>query len=122
MSDAGTAQAKRPSILLACSGWLALAATLLPAGFIPRSATVALFLALGPGTALLRHWSVPDPLERWVMNVALSAAITMLLAEVQVILHLWQPYVTLAILAAFTTAAATTPPYFDYQISHRRPS
>ena len=66
------AQARRRSILLALSGWVALAATWLPAGSVVRPLVVAAFLASCPGAAMLGWWPDTDRLERAVLAVALS--------------------------------------------------
>lgn len=92
------------SVALGASGWLALAATLLPAGSPVRSLAVAAFLVCGPGAALVRRfWPGRDKLERAVVAVALSISVSVLVTELQTFAGFWQPRGSLAILALFTT-------------------
>jgi uncharacterized membrane protein len=97
-----------PSVTLAVSGWVALAATWLPAGSGVRSVAVAIFLLSCPGTALVRRfWPGKDRLERAVLAVALSIAVSVLVTEAQTFAGLWQPRWSIAILALLTTVLAT---------------
>lgn len=105
MRRARPARALAVSTALALSGWTALAASYLPAGFTGRPLVVGAFLLLCPGAASMRFWPVGDRLERAVLSVAVSAGLAVAVVEVQLFAHLWQPRATLAVLAAFTTAA-----------------
>jgi uncharacterized membrane protein len=106
MSRATTA-IPRWSIALAASGWVALAATLLPAGSVVRSGAVAIFLLCCPGLALVRRvWPGKDRLERAVMSVALSVSVAILVTEMQTFAGLWQPRGSVALLALLTTVLA----------------
>lgn len=80
----------RPSTaLLAASGWAALAATALPALSPPRVAVTLAFLAVCPGTAVLRiaaktgHEDAarPEPLLAAALAVAVSLALATLVSE-----------------------------------------
>ncbi|MFJ2116177.1 hypothetical protein ACIOEX_30545 [Streptomyces sp. NPDC087850] len=98
---------------LALSGWLALAATELPPGAPARWIPVLLFVALGPGCALLL------PLPRGLRPgarlevVALAAPLSLSLAVLTATaLHLVAGFTVglfLGSLAAFTTVAALLP-------------
>jgi hypothetical protein len=99
----------RPHPFLAASGWLALVATALPAGNLVRIAAVALFLFFAPGVAVVRHWRGRDPLGRFILAIALSAALAMLVAEGQALAHVWAPRLTLVLLAGITSVAALVP-------------
>ncbi|MEE1787361.1 hypothetical protein PUR71_31330 [Streptomyces sp. SP17BM10] len=75
--------------VLTVSGWVALAATTLPAPLLPlRAVVVAAFLLLCPGAAALRVTHAVragrrrDPLEAVVLTVAFSIAIDTAVAEV----------------------------------------
>ena len=97
---------RRSSWVLAASGWVALAATLLPAGSIVRPVLVAAFFLYCPGTAALRRCHLPGGLEQAVLRLALSISISVLVAEAQTFLGWWSPRSTVAVLAAATTAGA----------------
>jgi uncharacterized membrane protein len=88
------------------SGWLAVAASLLPAGFIVRLVAVWAFVLVCPGAAFLRYWPVRDRLERLVLGVALSSAVALLVAEGLVIVKAWIPWLALCILASLTSVSA----------------
>lgn len=104
------AQARRRSILLALSGWVALAATWLPAGSVVRPLVVAAFLASCPGAAMLGWWPDTDRLERAVLAVALSISAALAVTEAQTLLGLWGPRLSMAILALITAGAALAAP------------
>lgn len=97
-------------VALAASGWLALAAGALPGGWPLRWLPVLLFVALGPGLALL----VPRPddasrLAAVALAAPLSLALATLTATSLFLLEAFSVTVFLGALAAFTTAAAVLP-------------
>ena len=91
------------SLGLAASGWIALLATWLPAGFILRPISLAAFLVWCPGAALMQRWTAGDRLERGVVTVAMSIGLTAIVAESQAYGGFWDPRGTVAILAFVTT-------------------
>ncbi|MEU2657492.1 hypothetical protein ABZ615_19470 [Streptomyces sp. NPDC007325] len=98
---------------VAASGWLALAATLLPDGFPLRWAPVLLFVCLGPGTALLH----PQPrglrpgarLEAFALAAPLSLALAALTATFLFLIGGFSVPAFLVPLAALTTVATLLP-------------
>ncbi|WP_175409452.1 hypothetical protein [Streptomyces sp. TRM64462] len=98
-------------VALAASGWVALAATALPGGWPLRWVPVLVFVALGPGLALL----VPRPgggsarLETVALAAPLSLALAVLTATSLFLLEAFSVALFLGALAAFTTAAAALP-------------
>jgi hypothetical protein len=111
-------------------GWLALAALALPGGSPLRGAAVALFLAAGPGAALVgicrpalgarpaegpverrdpdfeRH---SDLLERLMLAVFASVSVAMLVATVLIAAHAFSGQRVLLTLTLLTTLAAFCP-------------
>ena len=104
-------------IALALSGWIALAATRLPAGSTPRVAIAALFLLACPGLALVRipaavrarHGRAMEPLETAVLAVALSLAAGALVSEAFYLTDSFTLARAGAVLALLTSLAALTP-------------
>ncbi|WP_320783111.1 hypothetical protein [Streptomyces sp. CRN 30] len=117
-------------MLPAFGGWLALAALALPGGSPPRGAAVAVFLAAGPGAALIRICgpalrSRPaegpvdrrdaaferqsDLMERVMLAVLLSVCAVMLVATVLIATHTFSGERVLLILTLLTTLAAFCP-------------
>ena len=108
------------SVALGLSGWVALAATLLPAGSLIRSIAVAFFLVGGPGMALVgRFWPGRDRLERAVMAIALSISVSVLVTELQTFAGWWQPRGSLAILAVITTLLTVRRPATHPRVEER---
>ena len=104
-------------IALALSGWIALAATRLPAASPARVTIAALFLLTCPGLALVR---IPaairarcghalEPLETAVLTVALSFAAGALVSEAFYLTDTFTPARAGAVLALITSAAALCP-------------
>lgn len=99
--------------VVAASGWLALAATLLPDGFPLRWPPVLLFVCLGPGVALLH----PQPrgllpgarLEALALAAPLSLALAALTATFLFLIGGFSVPAFLVPLAAFTTAVTLLP-------------
>ncbi|MCA1217336.1 hypothetical protein [Streptomyces sp. 8L] len=98
---------------LALSGWVALAATLLPSGAFLRWAPVLLFVTFGPGLALL----YPQPgrprpaarLETLALAAPLSWSLATLAATALFLVQGFSATVFLISLAAFCTVAALLP-------------
>ncbi|GGW32067.1 hypothetical protein [Streptomyces griseoloalbus] len=111
-------------------GWLALAALALPGGSPLRGAAVAVFLAAGPGAALvglcgpaLRARSARGPvetrrpdfarrsdqLERLMLTVLLSVGAVMVVATVLIATHTFSAQRVLLALTLLTTLAAFCP-------------
>jgi uncharacterized membrane protein len=96
-------------LALAASGWFVLGLTTLPIGGGLRAVAAFIFLLACPGAAVVRHWPSEDGLERFVLAVGVSMALTMVVAETLIVTHTWSAPVGLAILAGFTTAGALVP-------------
>jgi uncharacterized membrane protein len=99
----------RGAIVLACSGWVVLAATALPAGSILRAALAVAFVSACPGAALGRFWPERDLLERCVLAVAISTALAMLVAEGLILADFWSARLAVSVLATITTTASLLP-------------
>ncbi|MGW3987618.1 hypothetical protein [Streptomyces sp. NPDC004830] len=112
-------------------GWLALAALALPGGSPLRGAAVVLFLAAGPGAALVRVCAPAlaahpaegpaagreatfarrsDLLERLMLALFVSVAAVMLVATVLIATHTFSAQRVLLTLTLLTTIAAFCPP------------
>ncbi|MER5884721.1 hypothetical protein ABT160_12900 [Streptomyces sp. NPDC001941] len=90
------------------SGWVALAATLLPAGWPVRWVPVLLFVCFGPGAALLR----PRPgarLEAFALAAPVSLSLAVLTATALFLAEGFSATAFLVALAAFTTVVAALP-------------
>lgn len=105
-------------LLLAGSGWIALAAaTVLPDGNALRAVTAFAFLLTCPGAALVRlgnahlarHGRPMDRLEASVLAVTLSLAVGALATEAFFITGSYTLTRATAVLAAVTTLAALCP-------------
>lgn len=111
-------------------GWLALAALALPGGSPLRGAAVAVFLAVGPGAALVgqcgpalrarpaegpverrdpRFEHHSDLLERLMLAVLLSVSAAMLVSTVLIATHAFSGQRVLLTLTLLTTLAALCP-------------
>jgi uncharacterized membrane protein len=104
-------EAPRWRLLLAASGWLTWVGLLLPAGSPVRVLLVLVFVLLCPGLAVsllvpIREWAV-----RWVLAVALSMSLALLLNTALTVVSNDSWPLRLAVLASITTIAALlTPP------------
>ena len=104
-------------IALALSGWIALAATRLPAGSPARVTIAALFLLTCPGLALVRIPAAVrarcgrplEPLETAVLTVALSLAAGALVSEAFYLTDSFTLARAGAALALLTSLAALCP-------------
>ncbi|GGS54988.1 hypothetical protein AB0E75_17495 [Streptomyces griseoviridis] len=115
--------------LPAFGGWLAVAALALPGGSPPRGAAVALFLAAGPGAALVRICAPAlgsrpaegpadrdaafdrhsDLLEQAMLAVLLSVCAVVLVSTVFIATHAFSGERVLLSLTLLTTLAACCP-------------
>ncbi|MFE3328190.1 hypothetical protein [Streptomyces sp. NPDC059176] len=97
----------------AASGWLALAATLLPGGSPLRWIPVLLFVSFGPGLALLHP--LPDGLrpaarlEAFALAAPISLALGVLTATSLFLVEGFSVTAFLVSLAAFTTFVSALP-------------
>ncbi|MEW2610293.1 hypothetical protein AB0937_08790 [Streptomyces sp. NPDC047880] len=112
-------------------GWLALAALALPGGSPLRGTAVVLFLAAGPGAAMVRVCAPvlearsaegpverrdpdfarrSDLLERLMLTLFLSIGAVMLVATVLIATHTFSAQRVLLTLTLLTTLAAFCPP------------
>jgi hypothetical protein len=103
-------------LLLAASGWAALAATLLPAASAERIVPTVAFLALAPGAAavgavrrLARARVRDDRLENLVVTVAVSLSLATLVSEGLLFAHGFTLSRAMIVLAGLTSAAALVP-------------
>lgn len=102
-------------ILLAVSGWIAFAATLLPAASPERILPTAAFLVLGPGAACvgLRHrldqGTAADGLEDFTLTFVVSLGLGALVSEALYLGHAFTTPRAMAVLAVITTVAALIP-------------
>lgn len=93
--------------ILAAAGWVAMAATWLPEGAPVRVVVVYLFVLFGPGLALSAAIAT-DRAERWVLAVALSASLAIVVSVLMTALRDDSMAHRIASLAAVTTVAALT--------------
>ncbi len=96
-------------LALAATGWFVVGLTALPIDGGLRMVAAFLFLLVCPGAAVVRHWPMADGLERSVVAVGVSMALTMVVAETLIVTHTWSALVALATLAVFTTVGALLP-------------
>ncbi|MFD9792993.1 hypothetical protein ACFWXK_18800 [Streptomyces sp. NPDC059070] len=103
----------RIRVAVALSGWLALAATLLPGASAVRWIPVLLFVCLGPGFALL--YPQPDMLrpgarlEALALAAPLSMSLGALVSTCLFLVRGFSATAFLLALAAFTTLASAFP-------------
>lgn len=92
--------------VLAAAGWVVLAIVLvLPPASPIRVAAVFLFVLAGPGYPM-SHLLARDTSERWVLTIALSAALAIVVTVVMTVLRYGSLPPRIAILAAVMTFAA----------------
>lgn len=103
-------------LLLAASGWLALAATLLPAASAGRIAATVAFLVVAPGAAAVgavrrraRAQARSDRLEDLVITVVVSLGLATLVSEALFLAHAFTLARAMIVLAGLTSAAALIP-------------
>lgn len=96
--------------------WPALATLIASAGVVnlvlwevpgvPRAVGVLGYLTVVPGLACVRLIRIPDGLSRFVVGVALSLALGVLVAQGMIHLHRWSPQLGLAVLTGAASLAA----------------
>ncbi len=102
-------------VLLALSGWIALAATALTAGGAVRIVLTVAFLVLGPGAALtglrrrLTPQVEPDAGEDRILTVVISLCLATLVSEAFYLGHCYTTVRAMSVLAGITTLAALCP-------------
>lgn len=102
-------------VLLALSGWIALAATALPAASIERIVPTAAFLLLAPGAAVVglrRRRPGAEPADRlgdWMLIVVVSLGLAVIVSEAYYLGHAFSTVRAFGTLAALTTLAALAP-------------
>jgi hypothetical protein len=97
-------------LALACSGWLTWLGQLLPPGFPLRVLVVFGFVLICPGLALTLLLPLREAVVRWVLAVALSVSLAILLNTVLTIASNDSLPLRLAVLATITTVAAVAAP------------
>lgn len=104
-------------ILLAGPGVLALVVWDGPSAL--RAVSVLAYLAVVPGLACVRLIRMSDGLSRFVIGVALSLALGILVAQGMIHLHRWSPLLGLSTLTGIASLAALTELAVDVR-GHRR--
>lgn len=106
--------------VLAASGWLALAATWLPAASAGRITVSLLFLLICPGAAVMRVVTATtrgrdgyEPLLTAALTVAASLAVATLASEAFFLAGVYTMTRCVCALAAFTSLVALTAAYLD---------
>lgn len=103
---------------VAASGWVALAATALPAAFPLRVLVTAVFLLVCPGLAVTLLFTArpfaPEAgraalVEAAVLTGALSLSLSALVAEALFLSHAFSPTWALLVLAVLSSLAALAP-------------
>lgn len=87
-----------------------------------RAVGVLGYLTVVPGLACVRLIRIPDGLSRFVVGVALSLALGVLVAQGMIHLHRWSPQLGLAVLTGIASLAALIDlgRYALYQLRWRR--
>lgn len=106
-------------ILLAVSGWIALAATFLPAASPERILPTVAFLVFGPGTACvglrrrLDRGAPADGLGDFTLTFVVSLALGALVSEALYLGHAFTTPRAVGALAAVTTVATLIPGRYE---------
>ncbi|OKI81651.1 hypothetical protein [Micromonospora sp. CB01531] len=87
---------------------------------ILRTVSVLAYLAVAPGLACVRLIRIPDGLTRFVVGVALSLALGVLVAQGMLQLHLWSPLLGIVTLTVIASLAALIELGRDVLHHHRR--
>lgn len=93
--------------VLGLAASLAIAADALPL----REITVALFLATGPGLAMMRLAGVADRVALIALIVPISLSIDALLVSTTLYLGIWSPELVMALIVILTVGAIAVAPY-----------
>ncbi|GAA2344952.1 hypothetical protein GCM10010170_030840 [Dactylosporangium salmoneum] len=97
-----------PPLLTLLAGAGVLALVLLSGPATVRAVAVLTYLAIVPGLACVRLIRLPDRLTRFILGVALSLALGVLVAQAMVELRRWSPTLGLCALVAIASLAALT--------------
>jgi hypothetical protein len=115
--------------VLAASGWLALAATWLPAASAGRIAVSLVFLLICPGAAVMRVVAATmrgregyEPLLAAALTVAASLAVVTLASEVFFLTGTYTMTRCVCALAALTSLLVFAAGYLDTRLGARRDS
>lgn len=92
-----------PQVALGLSGWIALLLAYGPHGPL-RVIGAFLFISVCPGLAVIELCGVSGLLERCVLSVALSTALSLIVSELLALVHLLTAASGLFVLASLTTA------------------
>jgi hypothetical protein len=112
-----------PPLVLLLSGTGVLALVLLDGPAIVRAVGVLGYIAVAPGLACVRLIRLPDRLTQFVIGVALSLALGILVAQAMVHLRRWSPLLGLCALVAIASLAALIELVRDrLAVRHRRPA
>lgn len=102
-------------LLLALSGWVTMMGTLvLPSGSALRTMLVFGFVLVCPGFAVARLLPVGDLTERWVLAIALSTSVAILITVALTVLSIDSTTLRVGLLALITTLAVL----IDLRICH----
>ena len=112
--------------VLAASGWLALAATRLPAASAGRITVALLFLLICPGAEVMRVVTATrrgrdgyEPLLTAALAVAVSLAVATLASEAFFLAGAYTMTRCVCALAAFTSLVALTAAFLDTRAARR---
>jgi hypothetical protein len=93
-------------LILASSGWITLVGILvLPAGSLARVVLVFCFVLGCPGLAVSQLLPAREPVERWVLAIALSTSLAILVTVALTVLRIDSIPLRLGLLALITTVA-----------------
>lgn len=95
-----------PPLVLLLSGAGVLTVVLLDVPAVVRAVGVLAYIAVAPGLAWVRLIRLPDRLTQFVIGVALSFALGILVAQAMVYLQRWSPLLGLCALVAIASLAA----------------
>lgn len=95
-----------PPIVILLAGTAVLTLIVLDGPAIVRAAAVLTYLAVVPGLAWVRVIRPPDGLTQFVVGVALSLALGVLVAQAMIALRHWSPELGLVALVAIASLAA----------------
>ncbi|MCW3817415.1 hypothetical protein ONA91_23470 [Micromonospora sp. DR5-3] len=109
-----------PALATLVAGDAVLALVLWDVPGILRAVAVLGYLAVAPGLACARLIRIPDGLTRFVVGVALSLALGVLVAQGMIHLHLWSPLLGIVTLTAIASLAALIELGRDVLQHHRR--
>jgi hypothetical protein len=109
-----------PPLAVLLSGAGVLTLVLLDGPAALRAVSVLTYIAVVPGLACARLIRLPDPLTQFVVGVALSVALGILVAQAMVYLQRWSPLLGLYALAVIASLAALIELVRDRLAARRR--